>query len=311
MVYKSVLLAIAAASVVLTAPTPSPPTDVGILNFALTLEHLENAFYAELLGNLSKFEAKAVVDDMFAATIRARIGQIGKQKAEHVKFLNDLGTPATQACDYDFGFTDPQSLAALSMLFDNMGDSADNGAIQLVNDKDVLTDVLTRHAPWVSSAVVKQQGFNGTFDVPLTPSGAFSIASLFMKSCPESNPPLPVKTFPALTLSEAAPAHGAPVTATFTPAAGADTWASQLYAPDLGRATATFTPAPKYVAWLNGRGVQYSDLGADGKTVVPAGLEGPVFPAVVSRKSMPTDDNMLSGFTVARFPITAHVGSLF
>ncbi|KAH9851445.1 ferritin-like domain-containing protein [Lenzites betulinus] len=291
MVCKSVLLAFAAASAVLAAPTPAAVTDTDVLQFALTLEHLEAAFYKEALA---KFDAAAFEKAGFADWVRGRFNQIGEHEAAHVKFLTGaLGSAATQACEYDFGLTDPAAFAMTSMSLENVGDAAYIGAAQLVSDKGVLTDaasilsVEARHSSWISSAVRKEQGWNGPFDAPLTPSGAFSIASLFVKSCPSSNPALPVKTFPALTLSEAAPAHGAAVAATFTPAAGAD------------------TSAPRYVAWLNGLAVEFSDLDKDGKTTVPSDLEGTVFAAVVSSKSMPSDGNMLSGFTIAEFPFTS------
>ncbi|KAI0819317.1 ferritin-like domain-containing protein [Trametes gibbosa] len=292
MVCKSVLLAFAAASAVLAAPTPAV-TDTDVLQFALTLEHLEAAFYAQ---GVQKFDAKAFADAGFPDWVRGRFVQIGEHEAAHVKFLSGaLGSAATQACEYNFPVTDPRSLAALSMSLEDVGDSAYIGAAQLVSDKGVLTDaasilsVEARHAAWVSSAVLKNQGWNGPFDSPLTPSGAFSIASLFVKSCPSSNPALPVKTFPPLTLSEAAPAHGADIGVAFTPAKGVD------------------ASGQKFVAWLNGLGVVFSSVSADGKTNVPAGLEGTVFAAVVSDMSMPSDDNMLSGFTIAQFPFGSHV----
>ncbi|EIW62541.1 uncharacterized protein TRAVEDRAFT_42899 [Trametes versicolor FP-101664 SS1] len=294
MFHKTFFLAFAAASVVLGAPAPAQVTDTDVLQFALTLEHLESAFYAQALA---KFDAQAFADAGFPDWVRGRFVQIGEHEAEHVKFLSGaLGAAATQACEYNFPFTDPRSFAALSMPLEDVGDSAYIGAAQLVSDKGVLTDaasilsVEARHAAWVSSAVLKFQGWNGPFDSPLSPSAAFSIASLFVTSCPSSNPPLPVKTFPPLTLSEAAPAHGALVGLTFTKPTGAQ------------------ASAPAFVAWFDGLSVVFSNVTADGQTVVPPGLEGTVFAALTSVNSgMPTDDTLLSGFTFAQFPFDSHV----
>lgn len=108
--------------------------------------------------------------------------------------------------------------------------------------------------------------------------------ALFVKSCPASNPALPVKTLAPFSISEAAPAHGAVVGLTFTQPQGAQ------------------ASAPAFVAWLSGLGVVFSDVTADGKTTVPPGLEGTVFAALTSSNQGPlTDDTLLSGFTFVEF----------
>ncbi|KAI0633859.1 ferritin-like domain-containing protein [Trametes polyzona] len=295
MFQKAVLLSFVAASAVLGAPMRRAVTDTDVLQFALTLEHLESAFYAD---GLAKFDAQAFADAGFPDWVRGRFRQIGEHEAEHVKFLSGaLGPSATQACEYNFPFNDPRSFAQLSMPLEDVGDSAYVGAAQLVSDKGVLTDaasilsVEARHAAWVSSAVLKHQGWNGPFDSPLTPDAAFSLASLFITSCPSSNPALPVQTFPPLTLSEVAPTPGANVAVKFTPAQGQEQAAA----------------GPKFVAWLSGLGTVFSPVAADGSTVVPPGLEGTIFAAVVSSEETPSEKNMLSGFTFAQFPFDSHV----
>ncbi|KAI0373538.1 hypothetical protein BV20DRAFT_742670 [Pilatotrama ljubarskyi] len=290
---KRALFALAAISTVFGAPAPAPQvTDIDVLQFALTLEHLEDAFYA---AALSKFDAKSFADAGFPDWVRNRFVQIGEHESGHVAFLNAaLGAQATKACEYNFPFDSPASFIALSQALESVGDSAYIGAAQLVTDKSVLTDaasilsVEARHTAWVSSSVQKLQAWSGPFDIPLTPSGAFSLASLFIKSCPSTNPALPVKTFPPVTISDAAPAHGSPVALTFTKPQG-----TQL--------------AGAQVAWLSGLGAVFSDLNADGKTTVPPGLNGTVFAAVVSDKNVPTDSNMITGFTIVQFPFDSHV----
>ncbi|KAI0644421.1 ferritin-like domain-containing protein [Trametes meyenii] len=286
---QAILLSFVAASTVFCAPTTPQVTDTDVLQFALTLEHLENAFYA---SGLAQYDAKTFQDAGFPDWVRGRFAQIGEHEAEHVKFLSSaLGAQATKPCEYSFPHNNPQQFAALSLALENVGDSAYTGAAQLVSDKGTLTaaasilSVEARHSAWISSAGLKYQPWNGAFDAPLTPSGAFSLASLFVKECPSSNPALPVKSFPTLTLSDSTPAHGASVFFKFD-------------AP---------TQAPTaYVAWLQGLGVVYSDLDSDWKTTVPTGLKGTVFATVVKDKNAaPNDTNMLSGFAIAQFPFDA------
>lgn len=72
--------------------------DTQILNYALTLEYLEESFYA---GALSKFDAAAFEADGFPPWVRERFEQIYSHEQAHVSFLsNALGTSATKPCNY-------------------------------------------------------------------------------------------------------------------------------------------------------------------------------------------------------------------
>lgn len=44
-----------------------------------------------------------------------------------------------------------------------------------------------------------QSPFPAAYDIPLDFNQVYSLAALFITSCPESNPALPVKAFPVLT----------------------------------------------------------------------------------------------------------------
>lgn len=79
------------------------PTDIlldtVVLNYALTLEHLESAFYQ---GGLSKFDDKAFTDAGLPASARPLFSQIAEHEKAHVAFLSGaLGANATKACTYD------------------------------------------------------------------------------------------------------------------------------------------------------------------------------------------------------------------
>ena len=63
----------------------------------------------------------------------------------------------------------------------------------------ILT-VEARHSSYIR-ANIDQVPFPQPFDTPLTLNEVYSLASQFIVSCPQSNPPLPVKAFPKLTLA--------------------------------------------------------------------------------------------------------------
>ena len=109
-------------------------SDVDILNFALTLEYLEAAFYAEAVsaGKLSG-EAKK-----FAA-------QVAKDEAAHVAFLKGaLGSKAVAKPMFDFkGTTGKQgTFLKTAMVLEDTGVSAYAGAAPMITDKKTLSAAL-------------------------------------------------------------------------------------------------------------------------------------------------------------------------
>jgi rubrerythrin len=129
------------------AVTRATAGDVDILNFALTLEYLEAAFYAEavsmgkLSGETAKF-AQAVAHD----------------EAAHVSFLKGaLGSKAVKKPMFDFkGTTGKQStFLATAMALEDTGVSAYAGAAPMITNKKTLAAALSvhsveaRHAAWV------------------------------------------------------------------------------------------------------------------------------------------------------------------
>jgi hypothetical protein len=74
------------------------PVDIDILNFALTLEHLENTFYTQ---GLSKFTQADFMHAGFPDWSYGRLKQIAAHEAAHVKLLETtLGDKATKPCTY-------------------------------------------------------------------------------------------------------------------------------------------------------------------------------------------------------------------
>ena len=106
--------------------------DVEILNFALTLEFLEAAFYKEAakINGLSD-EAVKLVDE-FGAAEQAHVDAI-------TKTINDLGGKPTTAPMVDFGrMNNEKTFLELAVTFEDLGVSAYNGAAPMIKSKEVL-----------------------------------------------------------------------------------------------------------------------------------------------------------------------------
>ena len=72
--------------------------DITVLNFALSLEHLENAFYTKALA---QFDDQAFKDAGLAPWVRPRFLEIAAHEATHVADLSAaLGANAVQPCTY-------------------------------------------------------------------------------------------------------------------------------------------------------------------------------------------------------------------
>ncbi|KAG8993358.1 hypothetical protein FRB94_010842 [Tulasnella sp. JGI-2019a] len=258
-------------------------TDVEILNYALTLEYLEDNFYS---GALAKFDAAAFEAAGFPSWVRARFEQIAAHEAAHVAFLaGALGSSATAACQYSFPYTDPKSFAALSMVLEGVGVSAYLGAAASITNKDYLTaagSILTteaRHASWVSSAVNEGSPWSGALDVPLDFDEVYSLASAFITSCPSTNPALPVKAFPALTFSPATAMPGDEITVNYK---GATDNMFMIFYTGLSHMSAPIS---------------------NGKVNIPKGLEGTVYGVVSTNSTAVTDDTTKAGPAVFVFPV--------
>lgn len=113
------------------------PTEIQILNFALTLEHLESAFYSEFLP---KFTASDFTSAGFESFVRGRLVQIGSHEAQHVSFLESaLGGNATKACTYDFPVNNVKDFVSLSQVLEGVGVTAYLGAAQFLHTPAYLT----------------------------------------------------------------------------------------------------------------------------------------------------------------------------
>jgi Ferritin-like domain len=140
--------------------------DVGILNFALTLEYLEADFY-NVKGRQVGLTGQA----------RSYARMFGEQEREHVSALTTVvkqmgGTPAAKPT-FVFPVSDERSFLALASTLENTGVGAYNGAGPQIKDKQVLASageivqIEARHAAAIDLLIGKTPTPNQGFDIPL------------------------------------------------------------------------------------------------------------------------------------------------
>ncbi|MGH2955174.1 MAG: ferritin-like domain-containing protein [Solirubrobacterales bacterium] len=108
--------------------------DIEILNFALTLEYLEAAFYEEAGKEVSGLSGE----------VAGYVKTFGGEEQEHVDALSatikDLGGKPVKAPGVDFGdaFSTVDSFLKTAITFEDLGVSAYNGAAPMIQSKDLL-----------------------------------------------------------------------------------------------------------------------------------------------------------------------------
>jgi len=291
-------LAVAAPVIQVNAPAAGhdhvdkrqAPTDADILNYALTLEHLEDKFYREALANFTEADFATAG---FDATVYANIQKVSSDETTHVKFLTgalqSVNVTPVAECTYAFGVTDVKSFLATASVLEGVGVSAYLGAAASIMTKAYLTDagsILTveaRHSSYIRGAL-KEVPFAQPFDAPLTLDEVYSLASQFITSCPASNPPLPVKAFPVLQLAPGGPAATAGSTVTLlTPGydlvAGAGV--SEIYAAFIAVTGPTF--------------VQATPVAGGFQVTIPAGFAGQTYVVITGCDDGVSDDTVAAG----------------
>lgn len=179
------LSALAAGTPVAATSAADFSSDLDVLNYALTLEHLEYAFYRDGVGQYQ------LGQDAFGHDIAKRLTEIRDHEKAHVDTLTKVikgmnGTPVAEAT-YDFGYTDAKSFLTTAAALENTGVSAYDGAGHYLMNADLLTAaggivaVEARHASYLN-LITGTVPFPSSFETAKTKAEILAIAGPFIKS---------------------------------------------------------------------------------------------------------------------------------
>ncbi|KAM3511819.1 hypothetical protein MY11210_004510 [Beauveria gryllotalpidicola] len=291
---QATIAAVVAAGFVSAAPTIEKRagiTDADILQYALTLEHLEDTFYRD---GLAKYSEQDFNSAGFDSKVYNNIKTIASDEAAHVDFLTKglkaAGANPTAACTYEFGYKDVKSFLATASILEGVGVSAYLGAAADIMSKAYLTaagSILTvesRHSSYIRASL-DQKPFPQAFDTPLSYNEVYSLASGFITSCPETNPALPVKAFPAVAVAAD----------TKMPIKAGDEIVLQTPGYQLKGAN---SDTKIYAAFIAVTGPVFADATpVDGgfKVQIPEGFAGQTYAVLTSCKDAVNDDTIAAG----------------
>lgn len=161
-----------AATTTPSAGTPSVPAsfgagDIGILNYALTLEYLEEQFYA-----------KVIAAKLYSGAVGSLVSSFGQQESEHVAAIHQTviklgGTPAAKPTG-KFPITTAAAVAKLAYTVENLGASAYLGQAAHITSPAVLAAALSIHTVEARHAATLATLVPGGH---VTPTGPFASAA--------------------------------------------------------------------------------------------------------------------------------------
>ena len=161
--------------------------DIGVLNYAYTLEQIEAAFYTKV------FESPYYG---ITASETSLLSDIRDHEIAHREFFKAaLATAALPTLELDFSsinFADKASVLGTAKAFEDLGVSAYNGAGRLLVNPDYLllagkiVSVEGRHAAYIRDLIAPGTFADGldtnALDLSRTPSEVFAIAGKYVKT---------------------------------------------------------------------------------------------------------------------------------
>jgi rubrerythrin len=201
--------------------TPTTPSDVDLLNYALTLENIEAAFYVQGLTKLT-------AGDFAASSLLGALGSsVSSKVVDYLKIIRDDevahvstittvikalgGTPVPACPSYNFTYTTADDFLRLAVTLEETGVAAYDGAIALIKTAELRTAAATiatveaRHAGYLN-LLAGNIPFPNPFDPTKTQAEITTIITPFLSTgCllpPVVTPPVPP---PVVTKAVASP----------------------------------------------------------------------------------------------------------
>lgn len=139
------------------------PGDIGIVNYALTLEYLETAFYADV-----------VKSGLFKGAELKAIEKFGEEEAEHVAALTaavkQLGGKPAPEPKSEFPLESAKQVVELAGTVENLGAAAYLGQAANIKSPEILASALAIHSVEGRHAAT----LNLMLGEKITPDGAFA-----------------------------------------------------------------------------------------------------------------------------------------
>lgn len=196
--FGAALAGLAATATRAGAQSTTANPDIAILNYALTLEHLEATFYTQ---GLARFQASDFMNASFAGILGSgtvmgvynNLLRIRDHEVAHVDAIRQVitalgGTPVL-ACNYNFPYNTPEQFLQLAQTLENLGVKAYNGALAMLNAMQLkaagasIATVEARHASYLN-LVNGMIPFPNAFDETATMNEVLAQATPLITSCP-------------------------------------------------------------------------------------------------------------------------------
>ncbi|WP_418280219.1 ferritin-like domain-containing protein [Halorubrum sp. DTA98] len=138
-------------------------TDVDVLNYALTLENLEDAFYREALEEFDtddfvEADALADLDEDDRVEVYEYVNVVSDHESDHVDVLTQvveiLGGEPPAEMEYDFGIESVGDVLELAQVFENTGVAAYAGAAPYIESPDLVSAAVSIHSVEARHAAV-------------------------------------------------------------------------------------------------------------------------------------------------------------
>jgi hypothetical protein len=168
----------AAASTGASTSSTSGSGDLAIVNYALTLEYLEDQFYKKVIGS-----------GLFSGSALSTIKTFGAEESEHVaallKVAQSLGTPAAKPTG-KFPLGSAGAVLKLAATVENLGAAAYLGQAGNIQNKEILAAALAihtveaRHASTLNLVLKQSPTPDGAFAKPMSMAQVLAVVKPFI-----------------------------------------------------------------------------------------------------------------------------------